>query len=255
MAKPREKKRGLKAEITGIVFLALAALSGLSLVFFHIGSTGSVGLVGNNVSWLLFVTIGYSAYVFPVLFFIIGFEFTFREGFKARFSIPISLVLLVVACSGMLVLITGEDSTGGVVGTLATKNLNLYLGPAGSFVVLAAVFLISLRVGTGISLIKLAERTFSGSLVVGARAVEAGRSTISYIRRTKKAAEVAREARAEKKARKESEKQQQRKRKSPTIVTPKEARPKKKETVWRAPGEVRVFKPGRNLPSARYRAS
>ena len=64
-----DKTSALKAEIAGLVFLALAFLIGLSLVSYHAGASGGwVGLVGNNVSAALFVTIGYGAYVFPVLF-------------------------------------------------------------------------------------------------------------------------------------------------------------------------------------------
>ena len=80
MIDPKEDKTSsLKAEIAGLVFLALALLIGLSLVSFHAFTPGSAGLIGNNVSAALFVSIGYSAYVFPVLFLVIAFEFLVRQ--------------------------------------------------------------------------------------------------------------------------------------------------------------------------------
>lgn len=156
-ARTGEKKRSLKAEIIGIALFALALLFGVSLFFFHLDATGFVGLLGNNVAWILFSAIGYSAYAFPILFAFLGFELVFRQGFSARFSIPVSLALLVVSISGLLVIITGEATSGGIVGRLSASNLELYLGPFGSFIILFAVFLIAVRVGTGISLLHFAK--------------------------------------------------------------------------------------------------
>lgn len=157
-----DKTSSLKAEIAGLVFLALAFLIGLSLVSYHAGTSGGwVGLVGNNVSAALFVTIGYGAYVFPVLFLIIAFEFLVRQrrGIKFRISLPISQVFLITALSGLISLVSGNDASGGIVGGLVREYSETYLGGAGSFIVLITVLIISVRLGTGLSLVQLSEKT------------------------------------------------------------------------------------------------
>ena len=157
-----DKTSSLKAEIAGLVFLALAFLIGLSLVSYHAGTSGGwVGLVGNNVSEALFVSIGYGAYVFPVLFLIIAFEFLVRQrrGIKFRISLPISQVFLITALSGLISLASGNDASGGIVGGLVREYTETYLGGAGSFIVLVTVLIISVRLGTGLSLVQLSEKT------------------------------------------------------------------------------------------------
>ncbi|MCK4738783.1 MAG: DNA translocase FtsK 4TM domain-containing protein [Deltaproteobacteria bacterium] len=154
------KKRELKAEIIGIIFAAMAALFGISLVLKHSGSTGMVGLIGNNTAEILFVIVGFSAYVFPIIFAYIAFECIFREGMRARVSIPVSMFLFIVTFSGLFSLLIEEPMAGGIVGHFLTFNLSPYLGTAGTFIVFAAIFLISLRIGIGISLIQIGEHVF-----------------------------------------------------------------------------------------------
>src|SRR3990172_10100952 len=156
-----DKTSALKAEIAGLVFLALAFLIGLSLVSYHAGASGGwVGLVGNNVSAALFVTIGYGAYVFPVLFLVIAFEFLVRQrrGIDFRISLPISQVFLIIALSGLIALVSGNDASGGIVGALVRGQSETYLGWWGSFITLVTVLIISVRLGTGLSLVQLSEK-------------------------------------------------------------------------------------------------
>ena len=243
-----KKRRGLSAEIWGVIFGALAALSAVSLVLKHTGSTGWIGLIGNNVSELLFAAIGYSSYVFPFIFALIAFEFLFREGLKARVSIPLSLLLFIIAFSGIFVLLGGEGHLGGIVGSLLTLNLKVYLGPAGTFIVLFAIFLISLRIGTGISLIYLAQKT---ALLIVAGVVWSWRALVGALSWALEKKRALKETRAETKADRVERKAEQKKEKEketalkaakaqaasatarrtkPTIVTarPEKARPAKK---------------------------
>ncbi|MEE9614022.1 MAG: DNA translocase FtsK 4TM domain-containing protein [Thermodesulfobacteriota bacterium] len=225
MAKAREKKSGEKGrvgkEITGIVFAALAFLFGASLVLYHMGSSHWVGSLGKNVAVVLRVAMGYSAYVFPVIFIVLAYEFAVRDGLKLRLSIPVSLVLFIIACSGLLSLLSGDDKAGGIVGAFATQPVEVYLGPAGTFIVLVAVFLISLRVGTGISLISLAKSVFSATAVVAGKSAGAVSNGVGAIKERR---ETARDARREENIVKEKTPR----RTKPTIVTP--AAPKKKKS-------------------------
>ncbi len=172
MAKQKKEERGLKAEIAGIIFLAIALLATASLICFHAGTESRVGLIGNTISWLLFIAVGLTAYVFPALFFLISYRMLFRFGVKVRATIPISLILFIVALAAIIEIILGGQ--GGIVGNFIARHLGLYLGSAGSIIVLGAVLLIALRVGTGISVVRfgqsiavviLAIATFFGVLI------------------------------------------------------------------------------------------
>ena len=159
MANSREKKkRGLYSEIAGIAFFALFLLSGASLVVYHTGSKNWVGIVGNNVSMLLFVVVGYTAYVFPLLFLLLSYFFLFREGLSFRLSMFLGLCVFVVASSGLLSLMDRGISAGGILGELATEYMEPYLGVLGTLIVLGSVWLISIRLTTGISLVSFVEK-------------------------------------------------------------------------------------------------
>ena len=99
--------------------------------------------------------------MFPVLFLIIAFEFLVRQrrGIKFRISLPISQVFLITALSGLISLASGNDASGGIVGGLVREYTETYLGGAGSFIVLVTVLIISVRLGTGLSLVQLSEKT------------------------------------------------------------------------------------------------
>ncbi len=227
MAKQKKEERGLKAEIAGIIFLAIALLITASLVCFHTGTESRVGLIGNTISWLLFIAVGLTAYVFPVLFFFISYRMLFKFGVKVRAAIPISLILFIAALAGLIEVILGGQ--GGIIGNFIARHLGLYLGSAGSIIVLGAVLLIALRVGTGVSAIWfgqsiaaaiLAVASFFGALASGiARRLGKRRSDSAAIKEKIKAEAAIVAAK-------------QGPRKKPTIVTSKpvmDAAPKKPE--------------------------
>jgi len=139
MADTKVRKREIKAEIAGIIFAALALLSAVSLVFYHTGSSHRLGILGNNISWILFVTIGYSAYVFPFLFFLLAYEFIVRYGVNFRIVMPLSLFFFVSSLSAIFSLVTGsrEDSAvhdplflrpGGILGKVVDYYTEFAIG-------------------------------------------------------------------------------------------------------------------------------
>ncbi|MFZ3071758.1 MAG: DNA translocase FtsK 4TM domain-containing protein, partial [Thermodesulfobacteriota bacterium] len=219
MADPKEDKTSpLKAEIAGLLFLAFAFLIGLSLVSSHAGTSGGwVGLIGNNVAAALFVTIGYGAYVFPVLFLVIAFEFLVRQrkGIDFRISLPISQVFLIIALSGLIALVSGNDASGGIVGGLVRELSETYLGWAGSFIVLVTILIISVRLGTGLSLVQLSEKIIIASAFIAKTAA----SLVSKAKETRPSEEEGEEEEVSAKT----------PRKKPTIVTAAVASRSKKE--------------------------
>ncbi len=158
MVDPRGKKRDLYSEIAGIAFFALFLLSGASLIVYHTGPKNWVGIVGNNVSMVLFVLMGYTAYVFPLLFLLLSYFFLFKEGLSFKLSMLLGLCVFIVASSGLLSLFDRGISAGGIAGDLATKYMEPYLGVLGTLIVLGSLWLISIRLTTGISLVSFVER-------------------------------------------------------------------------------------------------
>lgn len=230
-AKLNKEKRGLRAEIVGIIFFALALLVSASLVCYHTGSESSVGLIGNNISWLLFIAIGLTAYVFPVLFLFIAYRMLFKFGVKVKVTIPVSLILFMSALSALVEVVLGGK--GGIVGNFIARHLGVYLGSAGSIIVLGALILISLRVGTGLSLIQLGQGVAAVILAVAAFVASlvsamAGRLGVVFGLLRKRRAEKATEKEKEKvKAEKATPEKEPRK-KPPIITTKAIVKPKPK---------------------------
>ncbi|MCK4847213.1 MAG: DNA translocase FtsK 4TM domain-containing protein, partial [Deltaproteobacteria bacterium] len=219
------KKRGLSEEITGIVFLALALLFGASLVVYHTGSENWIGLLGNNISWVLFASIGYTAYIFPIIFLILAIELLVRSGVSFRPSIPISIVLFIASASAVLALGVGGDGqqvlAGGALGSLVAGALRPYVGVVGGVIIFGAVFLISLRVGTGISLINLTEKVFQGVSFIFVKSFGASSRAARWSTGKLGEFKARKEAGAEEKSAETKEKKPVRKKVEPTIVTPK----------------------------------
>ncbi len=165
-SRERNKRRDLYSEIAGIAFFALFLLSGASLIVYHTGPKNWVGIVGNNVSMVLFVLMGYTAYVFPLLFLLLSYFFLFREGLTFKLSMLLGLCVFIVASSGLLSLLDSGISAGGIAGDLATKYMEPYLGVLGTLIVLGSLWLIAIRLTTGIFLVRFVERLLAISASV-----------------------------------------------------------------------------------------
>ncbi len=217
----------MKSEIVGVVFLALFLLTAASLILYHADATSFVGRAGNNISAILFVSIGYSAYLFPVLFLLTGLWFLLREGFSFRVSIPISFFCFVFSLAGIMAVLAGQESkTGGIIGGEIQNQLSPILGPVGAVIVLGAVLLISIRVGSGISLVRMAQLVGRVFGVAGGGAKKLGQ------RRKEKSEESNKNKITEKI-----------KSKKPTIITREESKPKFKKQPEQVQEEFRFLTP------------
>ncbi len=158
MANSKEKKKGLKSEVTGIILLSIALFSIVSLFSFSSAdiSDNWGGVVGGYTAWILFKIVGYSAYLFPVLITILALEFLIRKEFRFRLSIPVSLFFLIVSFSGLLSSLVGNDTlSGGIFGKYVCIFLWSYLSWTGTLIFLTAMFLSSAIFATGISLVDI----------------------------------------------------------------------------------------------------
>lgn len=171
----KEKKKGLKQEVIGIVLLAISLFLIIALLSYSEANIASNwgGVVGGYTAWLLFKAVGYSAYIFPILIVILALEFLIRREFDFRPLIPVSLFFLLVSLSGLLSSLVGSElMSGGVVGKYLCLFLWDYLNWTGALIFLLAIFIASGIFATGISVVGILskgygiykQRTEAGSL-------------------------------------------------------------------------------------------
>ena len=164
MANSKEKKKGIKEEVIGIALLGVSLFAIISLLSYSSTNISSNwgGIVGGYTAWVLFKVVGYSAYLFPILIIILAREFLIRREFNFRLSIPISLLFLLVAFSGLLSSLIGNDIlSGGVVGKYVCLLLWNYLGWTGTLIFLMAMLLCSIIFTTGISFVAIANKGYN----------------------------------------------------------------------------------------------
>ena len=164
MANSKEKKKGIKEEVIGIALLGVSLFAIISLLSYSSTNISSNwgGIVGGYTAWFLFKVVGYSAYLFPILIIILALEFLIRREFNFRLSIPISLLFLLVAFSGLLSSLIGNDIlSGGVVGKYVCLLLWGYLGWTGTLIFLMAMLLCSIIFTTGISFVAIVNKGYN----------------------------------------------------------------------------------------------
>ncbi|MBI5232790.1 MAG: DNA translocase FtsK 4TM domain-containing protein [Deltaproteobacteria bacterium] len=154
MAISKGKKAGFehKEEVAGLVFLAFAAISAISLVS-RDEAANPIGIVGSILSWALFALIGYGAYIFPALLLVVALKCLLRRYLNIGSSIFIGLFFLILASTGLLASGLGRPS-GGLMGGLISSLLIRYMGLVGSYIFLATLFLVSVIMLTGLSIVK-----------------------------------------------------------------------------------------------------
>src|SRR3989339_1711415 len=138
----KEKKKGLKQEVIGIILLFISLFLTISLLSYSEANIPSNwgGIVGGYTAWLLLKVVGYSAYLFPILIIILALEFLIRREFEFRPLIPISLFFLLVSFSGLLSSLVGSDIlSGGALGKYTCLLLWDYLGWTGTLIFFMAM--------------------------------------------------------------------------------------------------------------------
>ncbi|MBI5644439.1 MAG: DNA translocase FtsK 4TM domain-containing protein [Deltaproteobacteria bacterium] len=157
--KAKDEGKGLKQEIAGIILLAAALYTAVSL-FSYTSAANWGGVVGVYLSRALIYTIGYTSYVFPFILLAISFEFLLRRIFAFRVALPVSFAFFILSSSSLLNLILLSDSAGGVIGYHLSRFSMNYLGGTGAIIILSAVLLITVLAATGISFIQIGIRLF-----------------------------------------------------------------------------------------------
>ncbi len=171
MARRKKDKNRKKEEILGLLLMAFAALTLISLFTYNsqeqpgnIASLAEVhnrlGIAGVYISYFLIqYTIGYPAFVFPVIVFMLGW--TFFRGRDLLPSLRTAMYLFFFALYTAVILAIPEVISGGesewgfalsgLTGGLVAQNLFNYLGMAGSMVVLLTLIMVTIVGATRVS--------------------------------------------------------------------------------------------------------
>ncbi len=165
-------------EITGVVFLALAAFIFLCLLSYNSHDpsltnyvAGKVvvdnygGLVGSYLSDGMLRVFGITAYLFPTLFVLLSFKLFLGRKFRMVFSPAFGFAGLIFAISALLSARYGVLSfsgtglnSGGLLGKSLLKVLYSYLNHMGANIVLIVILLVSLMLTLDVSLVTIVRR-------------------------------------------------------------------------------------------------
>ena len=154
-----ERSSRIKEEIIGVLYILAGIVVLISLIshstwdvsFFTKSQelNNLLGLFGSYLSDILLQAIGFSAYVFPLIFVIGGVKKIIGKAEKQRTFIYIGVfVLLIFSASALLVLLFGRPSSGnpsgGAVGFLITRLSLRFLSAVGSFLIFIPLVMVAL---------------------------------------------------------------------------------------------------------------
>lgn len=139
------------------IFISLFSFDPNSISFLNssptLSSNNIVGHVGAYLGWGFLFLMGFAAYVVPALIAFWAVASLFEEK-PRKLSFRIAGALFsILAVSSILSIIGAGDTTyrfykGGIIGLAFSDFLLKYLGKAGTFIVIAVLFLLSLLIAT-----------------------------------------------------------------------------------------------------------
>ncbi len=213
MAKASSASRsGLKKEILGIVFLALAVLLALSLFSFNPDdpsfnnrisgpskATNLAGFIGAHLADVFFQTFGLSAFLWPVFFALFALKFfqvlklAFPPAKTAAFiGVFITVSSLLSLSLGKRNILGGIFDSGGALGHFGARLATGYLNIIGATLLFTLILILCAMALTNLSVLELSR---SGGRLVSA-AVDRGRKF--WKTRQKKRKEEAKEIQKDK---------------------------------------------------------
>jgi S-DNA-T family DNA segregation ATPase FtsK/SpoIIIE len=150
----------VKRNVAGVVFFTLAIL--VSLGFF-----GYAGVVGQFLNKLVGQAVGWAKFVFPIFLILAGVVLFFRK--KTIFYVTklVGLLVVFVSITGMLhwffdtakmQAVAEAGKGGGYLGYAVAHASIKYLGNAGSFVVITALFLLGVIIAFEFSIVNFIMR-------------------------------------------------------------------------------------------------
>jgi len=160
----------IKREVIGVVLIALALLTLLSLLSFATPpSRNLIGSVGAFFASTIFWSIGAAGYMFPILLGLMGVRCFTQDNLSIRLRNAAASLAALLFLAGFLHLeVTGVPTVssgliyrgmaGGVFGRLLAETLRIYFASTGAHILIMAGLLVSLLFTTSISLAAMAQR-------------------------------------------------------------------------------------------------
>ncbi|MFQ5441131.1 MAG: DNA translocase FtsK [Thermodesulfobacteriota bacterium] len=212
----KKKESGLKQEAIGIVLMAMALYTAISL--FSRGEPANWGgVVGDFLSWGLITFLGYTSYTFPFFLFILSIRFLLRRVFKLTHAAPAGFIVFIPALSALIQVITDTEGAGGSIGRTIGGPLASYLGVTGAVIVLVSAVLVSMLATTGLSLVQTVFGGFRSTIAFSGSISERLKEIIAAKAGARKARNKARKKKKEKAG---GEKESEPEKGYPAIITP-----------------------------------
>ncbi len=185
-----DKISRIKDEISGVLSILVGLVVFISLVshnpwdpspFIYRSSNATelknmLGPFGSYLSDTLLQTIGFSAYILPVILVLYGLKKVFGKTIKHRHRLLVFIgviVILILSVSSLLVLILGKPSagnpSGGTAGFLVTKVSLKLFSTIGSYILFIPLMLVTLMYLVPFSIVDLA-KTIKNKTVFGSKA-------------------------------------------------------------------------------------
>lgn len=150
-----------RAEVAGIVLLALSLYAAVSLYSYGAGAAANWGgTIGVYLSRALIWAIGYISYVFPLLMLAVSLEFLLRRALAFKVALPVSFGVFILSSAPLLNIVFLSDTAGGALGGLLSSFFMSWIGATGAMIILSAVLLITILFATGISFIQIGMKLF-----------------------------------------------------------------------------------------------
>jgi S-DNA-T family DNA segregation ATPase FtsK/SpoIIIE len=167
------------SEVLGVVLFATAVLWVISLAgydprdpawFFHTGAgapSNFGGQVGAFLAELSFQVLGYTAYLVPLVLFVVGWHYFWCRPLDAGYTKAIGALLLFACLSSLLALAFshldgGDTRAGGYLGAWLASGLATYLNRSGSVLLILTMLALSVVMATQLSLGRLFETAVAG---------------------------------------------------------------------------------------------
>ena len=160
----------IKREVIGVLLIALALLTLLSLLSFATPpSRNLIGSVGAFFASTIFWSIGAAGYMFPILLGLMGVRCFTQDDLSIRLRNGAASLAALLFLAGFLHLeVTGVPTissgliyrgmAGGVLGRLLAEGLRIYFASTGAHILIMAGLLVSLLFTTSMSLAVMAQR-------------------------------------------------------------------------------------------------
>jgi len=182
-----QKPSSLRNEILSVVLFSVSLVMFLSLIsyydkdhslFYYTNHPQKIhnllGIIGSNLSALLFQGFGFSAFLLVVAVFHLSVRLFITLKFSFRPLKVLSFLGLMFSTSGLINLNLGKvtffnfsGNAGGLLGLIVSDFLIKYLNKPGANILLILVLVLSLRLYTNLSFIRLGRFIFIGLTFLG----------------------------------------------------------------------------------------